>query len=290
MEKVITLEPIDWQKCHIDLSIFRQGPPSEKGRHSDISIDILTAWRLDEGSVKVKMPKTLLSAEAGEWLFLPAGSRRQDFSSDARVTVFGFRIFWESNYRPALDISPGLHIRRAAQLDAAVRSLHSQLGSPSSYTWHSRGLRRNIEDNLLIEGGFRMWLSEAVRLWRQHLPDLENQREEDPRVQRALRWIINQPVDSPLVDIGPGAKKAGVSPRHLSRLFLQHYHQTPHSFHQQRRLQYARQELLAPGSRIKYVASKLGFSDLSKFSSWFRRLEQMSPRQYRARQLGSDGI
>jgi AraC-like DNA-binding protein len=288
MNKVISLEPTDWQKCRIDLAIFRQGPPSDQGRHSDLSIDLLTAWRMDAGSVAVRTPKAAFSASAGEWLFLPAGSRRQDFSEDARVTVFGFRMYWESNYRPALDISPGLHVRRAVQLDAAVRSLHTHLGAPSSYTWHSRGRRRNLEDTMLIEGGFRVWLAGAVRLWRRHLPDLENQKEEDPRVQRALLWISDQPVNFPLADIGPGAKEAGVSPRHLSRLFLQHYHQTPHAFHEQRRLQQARQELLAPGSRIKYVAGKLGFRDLSKFSSWFRRLEQMSPRQYRSRRLDPD--
>jgi AraC-like DNA-binding protein len=288
MNKAISLEPVDWQKCRIDLSIFRTGKPSDEGRHCDLSADVLTAWHLDAGSVTVKTPRAAFAASSGEWLFLPAGSRRQDFSEDARVTAFGFRVYWENNFRPAFDLSPGLHVRQAPRLDAAIRSLQARLDAPPGYAWYSRGRRRSLEDTLLIEGCFRIWLAEAVKLWRRHLPDLENRIEEDPRVQRALRWISALPLNLPLADIGPGAKEAGVSPRHLSRLFLQHYHQTPHAFHEQRRLRQARQELLAPGARIKYVAGELGFRDLSKFSSWFRRLEQMSPRQYRVRLLGLD--
>lgn len=85
------------------------------------------------------------------------------------------------------------------------------------------------------------------------------------------------------MDLDGAASAAGMSSGHLNRLFIHHYHQTMHGLHEQRRLQFARQALLASGARIKEVALELGFTDLSRFSAWFRRLEQVSPRKFQGR-------
>ncbi|AHF88975.1 AraC family transcriptional regulator [Opitutaceae bacterium TAV5] len=289
MKGALLLSPEEWQGCHVQLLRLRRGPPTDEGRNMECAPTELTAWRLEAGSVRVRTSRVALTARAGDWLFLPTGYRRQDFSEDARLVSFAFLAYWPDSLRPVFDLRPGLLLKKSAVLDEAVESVAAREwraegeAGADEYEWHFRGRRRDFGNVLAMDGWFRGWLAAAAGEWRGHLPDLETPRDVDPRVEEARRWLGELPVGSALVDVEEAARVAGLSAGHLNRLFLHHYHQTLHGFHEQRRLQFARRELLAPGARIKRVAHELGFRDLSKFSSWFRRLEQMSPRKYRNR-------
>ncbi|PAW79921.1 MAG: AraC family transcriptional regulator [Verrucomicrobia bacterium Tous-C9LFEB] len=277
------LSPEQWQECHVQLLRLRWGPPTEEGRKLECSPNDLTAWRLERGRVSVKTSKEEFIAHAGDWLFLGIGYRRQEFSIDAQLTSLAFRIYWPDSLRPVLDLRPGLKLRPAVLLDQRVESLRQETGNPSIYEWHFRGARCDIDSVLHMDGWFRTWLADAIRLWRQHIPDLKSDRAIDPRVEAARRWVMMQSEVEQLTEFQGAAEAAGLSVGHLNRLFIDHYHQTLHGFQEQRRIQYARRRLLEAHSRIKVVAYELGFHDLSKFSSWFRRLEQLSPRKYRSK-------
>ncbi|RRJ97393.1 AraC family transcriptional regulator [Opitutaceae bacterium TAV4] len=287
MDEALLLSPEEWQGCHVQLFRLRWGPPTDEGRNMECVAAELTAWRLEAGSVQVRSPRASFTARAGNWLFLPTGFRRQDFSADARLVSFAFLAYWPDSQRPVFDLRPGLLLEGSAELDAVVDGVAAREwrtnASAEEYEWHFRGRRRDFGDVLAMDGWFRTWLAAATGVWRRHLPDLETPRDVDPRVEEARVWLAALPIGSAVVDVDEAARVAGLSVGHLNRLFLHHYHQTLHGFHERRRLQFARRGLLAPGARIKNVAHELGFRDLSKFSSWFRRLEQMSPRSYRNR-------
>jgi AraC-type DNA-binding domain-containing proteins len=254
----------------------------------ECSASDLTAWCLEAGRVKVRYPRVTFEAKAGNWLFLPTGFRRQDFSDDARLMSLAFWAYWPDSQRPIFDLRPGVlleqHAGLAAVMDAVPAAEWRAAGrEQGEYEWHFRGRRRDFEDTVAMDGWFRSWLVAAVAAWREVLPDLETPRDVDPRVEETRRLLAALPIHLPTVDVEEIAREIGMSAGHLNRLFVHHYHQTLHGFHERRRLQFARRGLLAPGARIKNVAHELGFLDLSKFSSWFRRLEQVSPREYRRR-------
>lgn len=277
------LSPKEWTRCDIQLLRLRQGIPTDEGRKLECTANDLAAWRIEKGSAEVRTSKCRFTVNAGEWLFLPNGYLRQEFSEDVRLTSIAFSAYWPNSLRPVLDLRPGLHIKRDRRLDECLNSLRQPLPDEEEYEWHYQHDSLDLESLLAMDGWFRTWLSHAIRLWRKHLPKLETPRDIDPRVEAARQWLTTQPLNAPLLNLEGAAIASGMSSGHLNRLFIHHYHQTMHGLHEQRRLQFARQALLQPGARIKEVALELGITDLSRFSSWFRRLEQMSPRKFQGR-------
>lgn len=240
----------------------------------------LTAWRITRGHVHVRTARGSLRASAGEWLFLPSGYRRQEFSAEAALTSIAFQVYWPGSVRPVLDLRPWLLVRGNCVLDGLLETLELDTAEGSEYEWHYQNALCSIEELMRMDSWFRGWLAAAVGLWRTHLPELETSREVDGRVERAYEWLLTLPLDSAEVSMEGATEATGLSAGYLNRLFIEHYHQTLHGFHEQRRLHYAKQALAEPGARIKNVALDLGFIDLSRFSAWFRRLEQVSPREY----------
>lgn len=275
------LSPEQWQPCRVQLYRLRWGPPTEEGRKLECTPNELTAWRIEAGQVEVKTAKEQFIARAGDWLFLGIGYRKQEFNATARLTSLAFQIYWPDSFRPVLDLRPGLKISEPTKLDQHLDSIRKKTHNPAEYEWHFRGISRSLEEVLQMQSWFHQWLSYAVPLWRQHLPDLESELNLDSRVEAARNWLAAKSANAFITDFQGAADAAGLSLGHLNRIFMEHYHQTLHGFHEQRRIHYACHRLLEPRCRIKEVAHELGFRDLSKFSSWFKRLEQMSPRKYR---------
>lgn len=260
-----------------------QGEPLLDGRDMECSPEHLTAWRLHAGSIVVKTARASFRAMAGDWLFLPNGYRKQRFSKDAELTSLMFRLCWQDG-RPLIDLRPGLLVRGAdaSGMDGMLPALTRLLASLPDRAWFRRGGGCDFEAFLTMKNWFSDWLAEAFKVWRARVPDLEVAYLADPRVDAARRWIEARPMEAE-VDMREAAKVAGVSFVHLNRLFMKHHHQTVHEFLRYLRIRYARRRLLDPAAQIKAVAHEMGFRELSTFSIWFRRAEQISPREYRRR-------
>ncbi|HET8939999.1 MAG TPA: helix-turn-helix transcriptional regulator [Polyangiales bacterium] len=77
------------------------------------------------------------------------------------------------------------------------------------------------------------------------------------------------------------AALVGMSPRHFSKLFHQAFGVSPHRYLLTQRLQEGARRLATdPRADITRIAIALGFSSQSHFSTSFRQLFGMSPRQY----------
>ncbi len=76
------------------------------------------------------------------------------------------------------------------------------------------------------------------------------------------------------------AAQAGVSERHLSRLFRRRCGQSPMAFLARRRVETAGQLLLG-GMAIREVAKRVGYQDVRYFTTVFRRATGLPPARYR---------
>jgi len=99
-------------------------------------------------------------------------------------------------------------------------------------------------------------------------------------LQEIQRWVIANPLaDSSLAAL---AARAGLSPRHLARLFRQEIGVTPSAWVESVRIEAARQ-LLENGERPKQAAAACGFSDIDTFRRAFQRRVGVTPSEYRRR-------
>ena len=79
------------------------------------------------------------------------------------------------------------------------------------------------------------------------------------------------------------ADHAGVSPRHLTRCFVQEVGLSPIDYLNRYRVEQARRLLCAGELTIGEVMDATGFSDSSYFAHVFRRETGMSPSEYQRR-------
>lgn len=109
--------------------------------------------------------------------------------------------------------------------------------------------------------------------------------------ERGLPWnlrcameVINQRHAEPL-RLRELARTAGWSVPHLHDKFKEHLGLSPHQALIRRRIQAARELLASTNDPIKSVAANCGFPSASAFCVQFKKTTQLSPTEYRKRQL-----
>jgi len=103
---------------------------------------------------------------------------------------------------------------------------------------------------------------------------------ESARLRRVIDYIEGHLGESTL-SVEKLAAVAHLSPYHFSRAFKTATGQAPHRFVLERRVERARLHLAAGGESLAGIAYTTGFSSQAHFSSIFRRLTGVTPRQYR---------
>jgi len=107
-----------------------------------------------------------------------------------------------------------------------------------------------------------------------------------PDLPAAVVRVLNAVDAKPYYDwsVKELARIAGVSYSGLRTLFSQVLRENLHSYVQRRRLEHAQMLLLDPGLSIKQVAEQMNFSSEFYFIHFFKKLNGVSPREYRAQQ------
>jgi AraC-like DNA-binding protein len=99
------------------------------------------------------------------------------------------------------------------------------------------------------------------------------------RLYRARDTMIAQ-LDQPLT-LADMAQQAALSPNHFLRTFKQLFHQSPHQFLLQQRLQRAAHLLIHSSQSVTEIALAVGFASLGTFSWRFRQHFGEAPTLYR---------
>jgi transcriptional regulator GlxA family with amidase domain len=100
-------------------------------------------------------------------------------------------------------------------------------------------------------------------------------------LQEAQRWIADNPAED--LSIANLARRTGLSPRHLTRVFRQEVGVTPATWVKEARVAAARR-LLESGEAVpKQVAAQCGFANADTLRRVFVRLVGVTPAEYRRR-------
>ena len=113
----------------------------------------------------------------------------------------------------------------------------------------------------------------------------------DPGMPHGVRLaleLMHANIEDP-IGIDEIAEHAGLSRRHLERLFHRHVQATPPRYYLELRLTHARQLLQHTNKSLTEVAVASGFVSFPHFYRRFRELFAIAPRQYRARSQGWAG-
>ena len=99
---------------------------------------------------------------------------------------------------------------------------------------------------------------------------------------RKLRLLLEREALG-LTSVGRAADQLGISGAYASRLFQRFAGESPHQFLIRRRMEYAADQLLSEGRKVKDVADALGFADPYQFSKSFKKTMGVSPSALRAK-------
>ncbi|MGX1021790.1 transcriptional regulator GlxA family with amidase domain [Pseudomonas sp. Y3 TE3536] len=113
----------------------------------------------------------------------------------------------------------------------------------------------------------------------------------DPSLPKGIRLaleLMHANIEDP-IGIDEIAEHAGLSRRHLERLFRRHVQATPPRYYLELRLTHARQLLQHTSKSLTEVAVASGFVSFPHFYRRFRELFAVAPRQFRARSQGWAG-
>lgn len=99
---------------------------------------------------------------------------------------------------------------------------------------------------------------------------------------KPLMSFMESHYDDPNIGLEDMADQVGVSARHLNTLFRQTFGMTAYAYFILLRIRKAKELMtLYPRMTIKEVAGQVGFRDSSHFVATFRRLEDVTPEQFR---------
>jgi AraC family transcriptional regulator, arabinose operon regulatory protein len=83
------------------------------------------------------------------------------------------------------------------------------------------------------------------------------------------------------------ARLAGMSPTHFARLFRSSFGTSPIDWLRRERISQAKRRLAETGAAIKEIAEQVGYNDRYFFSKDFKKLTEMTPREFRRRERES---
>ncbi|HTO70442.1 MAG TPA: AraC family transcriptional regulator [Myxococcota bacterium] len=215
---------------------------------------------------------------AGSIVFVPAGTALRTRSSGFKDVLHVF-------------LDPGVVERvavEAFELDPARVSIPSIDGRPFPQL---RATMLAVRDELAAEGGGeRIAIESLANLMAVHLlrrasalrPPARRTEAALPRTKlRAVIEYIEEQLDAEL-SLANMANAVHLSPYHFARQFKAATGLPPHQYVVTRRIERA-QQLLAASDDVSLaeVALGVGFSDQSQFSTHFKRVVGITPRQFR---------
>ncbi len=222
---------------------------------------------------------------AGMWIMLPQKYVEHDFSQDARILSVHFLCQWPSGEDlvairepvavPSKDY-PALG-RDAGKLELLLRRRFPEEGRKEQFYDRESS---DYVDFLRFQGVFLTWLSAWFQLCTEKGARLTRLASGDSRPFQAARCLNQAPLDRGYPVDGL-QRETGVSLLRLNQLFFREFGQTTRKYWDHRRLDFARQCLETSAMPIKEIAYRLNFRSDSHFVTWFRRLANSRPAEYR---------
>jgi len=246
--------------------------------------DHFILWLVVAGHGQIELDKRIIDVHGDEAVITPAGLPTRIHANTPRqldvirvpfdVIVKGKRI---DNALPATQLqSLTLKLHHVPEL-----ALH---GSMFSLNLGQRLLRvRHQRFQDVDELDAQIQLLRAIYMLRLKKLQMPEPTVQSP-IHRAYAYLLNHRKDSRL-GLGQIASHVGLSVSHLVRLFREHYGASPMKVLARERMAHAKRLLATPDFRIAEIARESGFASSAYFCRTFRAEMDMTPREYRQRQL-----
>ena len=239
-------------------------------------------WLVREGWAEVRHDNKVLRANPGQWMIVKPGQRIQKFAENTRLLVVTFDARWPDGTNWLEEgLSTILEAAKYPELERLARPM-VRITKTMTPGWYIFEHRIGRDDFLELHANLARWLRALASALSENGIETTRRDSIDENVLRGLHLLQSLPLDQQL-DREKFAKDIGLSPVHLTRLFLKHIGTTPSDYHNHMRLEQARRRMSVPGARIKDVATELGFIHLSHFSTWFKKNENLSPAAFKGR-------
>ena len=141
-------------------------------------------------------------------------------------------------------------------------------------------LQCNVGSQVMFESFARIFLTKLISKYGLQAEEYEFSKSFTAQhYKQVLDYIaINYGQNILLEDM---ATQAGLSPSHFSRLFKQTIGHSPYQFLMAYRIEQAKKMLDNPNQLMVDVALSCGFSDQAHFSRVFKKIEGLTPKEYR---------
>lgn len=237
---------------------------------------------VEQGEGRIRADGKEFVVKRGEAFFSAPGPRKHWFAPGARLLSVGFRCQWPDE-RPVF--RSGLNfVAKSPKLRAATLALFRRVHRGRKAVTYREAVKpatRALAAWAEHEAAFLEWFAVWSEVLRQNGVEAEsrlNQRRRS-RVDQLVAWLDCRPLDQTTPTLPPNL---GLGLRRADQLLQQQLGTSLRRYLERRRLDAARERVLADRSALKEVAFELGFRHASHFTAWFRRHAGVSPSAYRA--------
>jgi AraC-like DNA-binding protein len=234
---------------------------------------------VERGEVRIRADGKEIVVPRGQAFFSSPHLRRHWFAEHTSLLSVGFRSQWPdgtSLFRDALNFAAETPALRKAtqQLFTGIHApqkivTYRQAIEPSTYSaseWAAR------------EAAFTAWFGQLIATLQQlgvhPVPQVRTRR----RVDQLISWLQSLPLDQTTPGLPPDFP---IGSRRAEQLLQQQLGIGMRLFMERRRLDVARERIVADQATLKEIAFALGFRHASHFTAWFRRHTGVSPSAYR---------
>jgi AraC-like DNA-binding protein len=235
---------------------------------------------VESGEVRIRADGKETLVPRGQAFFSSPKLRRHWFAANTCLLSVGFRSQWPDGtalFRDALNFAADAPALRKAtrQLFASIYGAQKVV----SYRQAIEAAKYSASEWAVREAAFAAWFV----VWMETLQELGVQPESQRRARRRrvdqlVGWLQALPLDQTTPSLPPDFP---IGSRRAEQLMQEQFGIGLRMFLERRRLDVARERIVADHETLKEIAFALGFRHASHFTAWFRRQTGVSPSEYR---------
>lgn len=235
---------------------------------------------VESGEVRIRSDGKETIVPRGQAFFSSPKLRRHWFAANTCLLSVGFRSQWPDGtalFRDALNFAADAPALRKAtrQLFASIYGAQKVV----SYRQAIEAAKYSASEWAVREAAFAAWFV----VWMETLQELGVQPEPQRRARRRrvdqlVAWLQALPLDHTTPSLPPDFP---IGSRRAEQLMQEQFGIGLRMFLERRRLDVARERIVADHETLKEIAFALGFRHASHFTAWFRRQTGVSPSEYR---------
>lgn len=235
---------------------------------------------VERGEVRIRADGKEIRVPRGQAFFSSPHLRQHWFAPGTCLLSVGFRAQWPdgtSLFRNALNFTAA-----TSALRTATRKLFTTIHGPQKTVTYRQAIESASYSpaewaarEAAFTAWFAAWMETLHQLGVQPAPQVRISRR---RVDQLVAWLQALPPHQTTLSLPPGFP---IGIRRAGQLMQQQFGIGLRTFMERRRLDVARERIVADQHTLKEIAFALGFRHASHFTAWFRRHAGVSPSAYR---------